>query len=188
MTDIEWKFLQDQRSERNMYCLDYVDKKWSKPREKRNQDLRALEKMRKFRDSEQYMSTVTIFDSSEASAEDIGEESYKPSDEAESDPPTRKKRIVFQESEALDDPLPSEFKYVRCSIRKVRPEFYEIVNKLKSCLHMSQNQAEAAVLETANKMFGRHWKCHNEGGVIEKKSVRDVGKSNEIMAHDQMIK
>ncbi|XP_013778365.1 atrial natriuretic peptide receptor 1-like [Limulus polyphemus] len=72
----------------------YQNKKWSKTTKRRNQNLRALYKMRKSRESEQYMSTVTTFDSIEASAEDNGDESYKASDEAESDPLTKKKRRV----------------------------------------------------------------------------------------------
>ena len=58
--------------------------------------------------------------------------------------------------------MPKEYQHVRCSIQKMRPEYYEVVDKQKSCFHMSQNQAEAAVVETANKMFGRNWKYHDE--------------------------
>ena len=32
-----------------------------------------------------------------------------------------------------------EDKSVRCSYRKVRPEYYEVVNKLKNCFHMSRS-------------------------------------------------
>ena len=30
MMETEWKFLEDQRSERKMYCQDYVDTQWTK--------------------------------------------------------------------------------------------------------------------------------------------------------------
>ena len=69
-------------------------------------------------------------------------------------------------------------------MRKVRPEYYEVVDKLKSCFHMSQNQAEVAVVETANKVFGRNWKYHDEGAELDvdthpdKKNARRVGKCN----------
>ena len=59
--------------------------------------------------------------------------------------------------------MPKEYQHVRCSIQKVRPEFYEVMDKLKSCFQMSQNQTEAAFVETANKMIGRNWKYHDEG-------------------------
>ena len=69
-------------------------------------------------------------------------------------------------------------------MRKVRPEYYEVVDKLKSCFHMSQNQAEVAVVETANKVFGQNWKYHDEGAELDvdthpdKKNARRVGKCN----------
>ena len=46
---------------------------------------------------------------------------------------------------------------------KGETKYYEVVDKLNSCIHMSQNQAEAAVFETAINMFGRNWKYHDEG-------------------------
>ena len=57
---------------------------------------------------------------------------------------------------------------------------YEVVDKLKSCFHMKQNQADGAVVETASKMFGWNWKYHDEGDEIfvdtlpEKKNARSV--------------
>ena len=76
---------------------------------------------------------------------------------------------------------------------KGRPEYYEGVDKLKSCFHMSQNQAEAAVVETANKMFGRNWKYHDEGAeidvdtLLDKKNTRRVGKCIEAMALSEIV-
>ena len=54
-----------------------------------------------------------------------------------------------------------EYQHVRCSIRNVRPEYYEVVDKSKRYFHVSQNQAEAAVVERAKKLFGRNWKYHD---------------------------
>ena len=51
--------------------------------------------------------------------------------------------------------MPKAYQHVRCSIRNVRPE-YTMKWWTKSCFHMSQNQVEAAVVETANKMFGQN--------------------------------
>ena len=59
---------------------------------------------------------------------------------------------------------------------------------------MSQNQAEAAVVETANKMFGRNWKYHDEGAEIDvdtlpdKKNARSIGKCIEAMALSEIVK
>ena len=39
MTENEWKFLEDQRGERKMYCQDHVDTQWTKTMTRRNNDL-----------------------------------------------------------------------------------------------------------------------------------------------------
>ena len=60
---------------------------------------------------------------------------------------------------------------------------------------MSKSQAEAAIVETANKMFGRNWKYHDEGAEIDvdtlpdKKNARSVGKKCiEAMALSEIVK
>ena len=59
---------------------------------------------------------------------------------------------------------------------------------------MSQNQAEIAVVETANKMFGRNWKYHDEGDEIdvvtlpEKNNCRSVRKCIEAKAFCEIVK
>ena len=55
MTENEWKFLEDQRGERKMYCQDHVDTQWNKTMTKRNNDLFALERMQHFVNAEQPM-------------------------------------------------------------------------------------------------------------------------------------
>ena len=46
MTEMEWKFLDDQRSERKMYCENFVDKKWMKTMERRRKEVQSLETLR----------------------------------------------------------------------------------------------------------------------------------------------
>ena len=46
MIECEWKILADHRTNRKMYCEDYVDKKWAKTMERRNKELHSLEKKR----------------------------------------------------------------------------------------------------------------------------------------------
>ena len=59
---------------------------------------------------------------------------------------------------------------------------------------MSEWQAESAVIVVGNKMFGRNWKAHDEPEIIdldtlpESKSIRDAGKSIEVMALDEIVK
>ena len=42
MTENEWKFLEDQRGKRKMYCQDHVDTQWTKTMTRRNNGLFAL--------------------------------------------------------------------------------------------------------------------------------------------------
>ena len=58
--------------------------------------------------------------------------------------------------------MPMEWQNIRLNQRKVRPEFYLAVDKLISDFHCSKVQAVAGVIVTANSMFGRSWKFHND--------------------------
>ena len=63
--------------------------------------------------------------------------------------------------------MPPKFCHIRESVRKVGPEFYKVIDKLKSQFHCSPNQAVAAVIEVANGMFGHSWKYHDQDDVID---------------------
>lgn len=58
---------------------------------------------------------------------------------------------------------------------------------------MSEWQAESAVIILGNKMFGRNWKANDEPEIIdldtlpESKSVRDAGKSIEVMVLNEIV-
>ena len=196
MSDLEWRFLNDQRNERKMYCEDYIDKKWTKTMERRKQDIQALEKMRSGNEQEGYMVTIASFGSSEESAGETVDETYNASDSEGGEESNRKRRRVVKDFPACgsNDEMPLEYQHVRTSIRKVKDEFYETVDKLKSVYHMSQNQAEAAIIETANKMFGRKWKYHDKSEVIdvdtlpESRNTRLAGKSLEALALSAIVK
>ena len=58
----------------------------------------------------------------------------------------RRRQTITPEHDSTDD-MPMKFNHIRNSLRKVRPEFYETVDKLLSCYHLSQQQAESAVIE-----------------------------------------
>ena len=135
-------------------------------------------------------STETTEDTS-----DSADELYTPVtvEDVEFQSPRKKKKVMEDKNSNAWSSMPEEYQHVRCSMRKVRPEYYEVVDKLKSCFHMSQNQAEAAVVETANKMFGRNWKYHDEEAEIDvdtltdKKNARRVGKCIEAMALSEIV-
>lgn len=60
------------------------------------------------------------------------------------------------------DPLPPEFRHIRTSPQNVKKEYYAVVDHLKSKYHLTQRQAVAAVIVTANKLFQRQWKFYCE--------------------------
>ena len=147
-----------------MYFHDHVDTKWTKSMTRQNNDLFALERMCHSVNSEQPMAVPESTETTEDTS-DSADELYTPVvvEDVEFESPRKIKKVMEDKSSNALSSMPVEYQHVRCSIRKVRTEYYEVVDKLKSCFHMSQNQAEAAVVETANKMFGQNWKYHDEG-------------------------
>ena len=189
MTETEWKFLQDQRTDRKMVCDGYVDRKWLKSMQRRSKDTEAWEKRRTVKE-ELHSNAVGDLDSS-ATEEHVSETSQWSSDDT--NPPSRKRRRTDIEENPNDD-IPERYRHVRLGPRKIRPELYETLDKLKSSYHMSQMQAEAAVIEVGNKMFGRKWKSHSDSAVIDldtlphKHNILKAGKSIEVMALDEIAK
>ena len=141
MTDNEWKFLEDQRGERKMNCQDHVDTQWTKTMTRRNF---ALERMRHSVNAEQPMAVPESTETTEDTS-DSADELYTLED-VEFQSPRKEKKVMEDKNSNTSSSMPEEYQHVRCSMRKVRPEYNEVVDKLKSCFHMSQNQAEAAVV------------------------------------------
>ena len=114
--------------------------------------------MRHSVNAEQPMAVPESTETTEDTSDSV-DELYTPvtEEDVEFQSPRKKKKVMEDKNSNASSSMPEEYRHVRCSMRKVRPEYYEVVDKLKSCFHMSQNQAEAAVVETANKMFGRNW-------------------------------
>ncbi|KAL5488604.1 hypothetical protein EMCRGX_G017573 [Ephydatia muelleri] len=194
MTENEWKFLEEQRGERKMYCQDHVDTQWTKTMTRQNNDLFALERMRHSVNAEQPMAVPESTETTEVTS-DSADKLYTPVtvEDVEFQSPRKKKKVMEDKNSNASSSMPEEYQHVRCSMQKGRPEYYEVVDKLKSCFHMSQNQAEAAVVETANKMFGRNWKYHDEEAEIDvdtlpdKKNARRVGKCIEATALSEIV-
>ena len=206
MGEMEWAFLEDQRTQKKMYCEDFVDRKWMTTMERRSRDMKSLERMRAEceKEKEFSVSVASFEDSEQSDSEDAGMdmdthntysdvECHISAEEVEG-PSVKKRQTATDTVTQKDDELPRRYQHIRESIRKVRPEFYETVDKLKSCYHMSEWQAESAVIVVGNKMFGRNWKAHDEPEIIdldtlpESKSIRDAGKSIEVMALNEIVK
>ena len=76
-----------------------------------------------------------------------------------------RRRIVTAEvwsEQSSADKMPAEYRHLRKGPRKIKPEFYRVVDKLMSVFHCSYAQAVAGVIEAGNLLFNRHWKYHGE--------------------------
>ena len=62
--------------------------------------------------------------------------------------------------------MPQQYRFIRDGPRSVRKEYYVLVQKLASKLHTSQTQAEGAIVETANNLFGRQWKSFENNNPV----------------------
>ncbi|XP_034016356.1 uncharacterized protein LOC117501562 [Thalassophryne amazonica] len=206
MSDMEWNFLSDQRAERKMYCEDFVDRKWMKTMERRQKEMQAIDQMREAEKEKELSQPVAYFEDSDQSEEgdhsmdtdaafSSCDECSSAAETEETQSQTKKRRLSSTVTLTQPgDELPLKYQHIRESIRKVRPEFYETIDKLKSCYHMSEAQAEASVITVGNRMFGRNWKPHDEPEVIdldtlpESKSIREACKSIEVLALDEIVK
>ena len=147
--------------------------------ERRKKDIESLEKMRVEDEKERHRNqpVPTFEDSASQDTESdrgaITESNFSDSqtscDEFQFTNVARKKRRLSSTATITQegDILPQQYQHIRHSIRKVKPEFYETVDKLKSCHHMSEAQAVAAVVTVGNHMFGRNWKSHDNTDVID---------------------
>ncbi|XP_063263949.1 uncharacterized protein LOC134555866 [Prinia subflava] len=137
MTSIEWKFLEDQRNERKMYYEDFTEKQELKMMERR-QKIQCLEHFRKLAREEKEGSKAkeVKYKGEEQSDEGTSVEELYPAEEENGGAPAfslrgRRKRRCTAAASGAD--LPLEGEHIRMSIRRVRPGFYETVEKVKNC-------------------------------------------------------
>ncbi|MEO0686683.1 MAG: hypothetical protein AAFY76_16990, partial [Cyanobacteria bacterium J06649_11] len=76
--------------------------------------------------------------------------------------------------------MPERFQHIRHGLRSVRPEIYALILKLKSKFHMSQHQAEAAIVETGNELFGREWKYYDPDVRIDDNTLPAKTNTNRV--------
>ncbi|XP_009988138.1 PREDICTED: uncharacterized protein LOC104381988 [Tauraco erythrolophus] len=137
MTSVEWKFLEDQRSERKMYYEDFTDKQELKMMERR-QKIQCLEHFRKLakEEKEGNKAKEAKYKSDEQSDEGTSVDESYPAEEENGGAPAfslrgrRKRRCTAAATSAA---MPLEGQHIRMSIRRVRPGFYETVEKVKNC-------------------------------------------------------
>ncbi|XP_027559578.1 uncharacterized protein LOC113977553 [Neopelma chrysocephalum] len=133
MTSIEWKFLEDQRSERKMYYEDFTEKQELKMMERR-QKIQCLEHFRKLAREEKEGSKAKARDRGEEQSDEgtSVDESY-PAEEENGGAPAFSLRGRRKRRCTASTTAPLEGEHIRMSIRRVRPGFYETVEKVKNC-------------------------------------------------------
>ena len=100
------------------------------------------------------------------------EEDFDKYSDEEFDPPTGPFAFNSPLIDDKEDQIPFEYRHIRSGPRSVRLEYYILVHKLKSELHMSERQAQGAIVAVANILFGR--KDLGEWKLYEKNKVADV--------------
>ncbi|XP_051638447.1 uncharacterized protein LOC127468841 [Manacus candei] len=133
MTSIEWKFLEDQRSERKMYYEDFTEKQELKMMERR-QKIQCLEHFRKLAREEKEGRKAKARDRGEEQSDEgtSVDESY-PAEEENGGAPAFSLRGRRKRRCTAGTTAPLEGEHIRMSIRRVRPGFYETVEKVKNC-------------------------------------------------------
>ena len=182
MSDIEINFLEDQKTIRVGYCDNFVDRKWERQVKRKVQEMESLKKRKN--DSSACLTPVD-YPEDDLIELDTKDDNYQPEEESVS---KSKKRKFSDEKISQTDLMPEAWRHIRKSERIIKPEYYKAVDTLKSKYHCSNSQAEAAVIITANTLFGGNWKFHNEENIINKdtapsiRSVTESGKAFEALA------
>ncbi|XP_006016034.1 uncharacterized protein LOC102388811 [Alligator sinensis] len=139
MTATEWKFLEDQRSERKMYYEDVADTNELKAMERRRK-VQCLDHFRKMAKDERAASESkeTTYGSDVRSDEGTSVDELYPAEDEEDAPHfslqgRRKRRYAtrtLSSTTSASGTIPLECQHIRMSIRRVRPGFYETVDKI----------------------------------------------------------
>ena len=195
MSQADWQFYENQQKEiRFGYCSSFLDRKWLIAQEKR--------KKREVRTRNESYGNLWEVNNPipDETVADHDATTRKPVDPDFIEPATPPKRAKYAYTKAVDDPkdpLPPEFRHIRNGLRSVRPEYYVLIEKLISVYHMSYRQAQAAVFETANHLFGRkqygQWKQYSREQTLdcntlpEQKNARKNSKLFETMSLSLLV-
>ena len=137
------------------YCSTFVDRKWGKNEARKDSYL--LSATKKINQSSN--TSNGEYDEIEGNVEIEDNINEDPDFHTEKPPPKKRKYEYVPHDE--NDDMPIRFRNLRDGLRKVRPEVYALMLKLKSKHHMSQDQAKAAIVETGNYLFERKWKYYD---------------------------
>lgn len=167
MTNEDHLFYNNQcQTPRIGYCTNFVCRKWE------ISNIRKAEREEKWRSRQdkaeaykQFLEPVTSFSDEENGNSHESDSEFKPS-------PCKKLRYEYIDTPIIEnDEMPQQYRFIRDGPRSVRREYYVLVQKLTSQLHMSQTQAEGAIVATANDLFGRQWKTFEKNKPIDKNTL-----------------
>ena len=98
-------------------------------------------------------------------------------------PEEEKKKYSF--TEVLGDPsddLPHRFRHIRSGLHSVNPSYYVAMNRMKSELHMSEEQSQGSVCIIFNEMLDRKkfggWKRYKSGELVDNNTL--LAKNNTL--------
>ena len=148
------------------YSTGKIDKMWEKTAIRREQI--------KNQQTQQTQSTTETHESEVQFDDDDGDEDVV-ADDGDFVPeeiPLKKKKYEYTDFlDDEDDDMPIDMKNLRSSLRTVRPEVYKLMTLLKSKFHMSQTQAEAAIVHVGNMLFKRKWKFYDPKQPTDKNTL-----------------
>ena len=202
ITEVEEKFVLDQAAERKMFCDTMVDRKWQKMAHRRKKREEGLQQM--FEKEKQEQMLVVAVSVTDEEWTDMGleyavdgggkadlNEEYQEKDKENEGSKKKKKTFVSEESD--QDTIPLKYRHIRKGERRVKEEYYRVVDKMVSKYHMSLSQATAAVVEVGNYMFDRKWKYQDTDSqtydldtVPDKAHNRAMGKALEAFTLAQI--
>ena len=166
MTNEDYLFYKNQcQVPRIGYCTNFVCRKWEIANIRK---LKREEKQRcRYEKAEAYKQFLKPLDN--ISDEEIEgnqmDSEYQPS-------PCKKLRYDYVDTLINEnEDMPKQYRFIRDGPRSVRKEYYVLVQKLTSQLHMSQTQAEGAIVATANDLFGRQWKVFESNKPVDKNTL-----------------
>lgn len=169
----EWIYLEDMRNERKMYCEDFVDNVWKAQMDLKVAKQQKVARAKQAKSAEEnrvrkvaWKDVVLVGDKENNNQVDDQTEDVEfipvPEQADDENDNNKKRKKIAEPATCATDPLPAEYQHIRHNINTVKPQFYQTVDKIKAELHCSSNQASGAIITTANGLFDRSWKSHDQ--------------------------
>ena len=148
------------------FCTSYVERKWAIAQKRKLKAAQSMEARKA--EAKRYEESLKQSTSKheEEGEEDSGETDCEVDADYSMESAPKEKYDFKEVIDHKDDPLPYEFRHIRDGLRSVKPKYYRLIHKFKSRYHMSEKQAQAAVIETINDLtdrekYGGEWKIYD---------------------------